>query len=161
VSATNESGNGEGELIPAPVHWIAPRPSQPPPAPRTRAMRSVASVAQVVFATEAGPPPESRVHWLCVEVDDFLQHAGARSRLIFRGALFVVTWVSPLLALRPPPLGLWSLPVRTRALERLERTPLALALLAIKAMLSIPYYEHPDAAAEIGFDGRCLEEEGQ
>jgi hypothetical protein len=94
-------------------------------------------------------------------VDDFLNHAGTRSRLIFWAALFVVIWLSPLLVLRPPPLGLWPLSVRTRALERLERTPLALVLLAIKAMLSIPYYEHPDAAAEIGFDGRCLGEEGR
>ena len=95
-------------------------------------------------------------------------HTGRRSgpapvtvSLGFRLALFAVTWLSPLLALRPPPLGLWSLPVRTRALERLERTPLSLALLAVKAMLSIPYYEHPDVAAEIGFDGACLGEEGR
>jgi hypothetical protein len=129
VSATDQSGSGEGKLVAAPAHWIAARPPQPTPPPRTRSLRSVASVAQVVFATEAGPPPESRLHWLCAEVDDFLNHAGTRSRLIFWAALFVVIWLSPLLVLRPPPLGLWPLSVRTRALERLERTPLALVLL--------------------------------
>jgi len=155
-----QPGNGERALAETPTHWIARRPAEPLPEPRRRLLRSVASVARVVFATEAGPTPRPRVNWLCAEVEDYLDRAGTRSRLVFRGAMLLVMWLSPLLVFRPPPLWLWALPIRARALERLERTPLALALFALKAVLCIPYYEHPDAAAEIGFDGHCLVEEG-
>ncbi|MCZ7678966.1 MAG: hypothetical protein M5U28_09520 [Sandaracinaceae bacterium] len=40
--------------------------------------------------------------------------------------------------------------------ERLEATPLSLPLLGAKAILSIVYYEHPDAAREIGWDQECM-----
>ena len=32
----------------------------------------------------------------------------------------------------------------------------SLALCALKALTSFVYYEHPDAAREIGWDQRCL-----
>jgi hypothetical protein len=38
----------------------------------------------------------------------------------------------------------------------MERTFLGPLLLALKTILCILYYEHPDAAAEIGFDGECM-----
>jgi len=53
--------------------------------------------------------------------------------------------------LRALPLG-----DRSHALEKMESSRFALPLLAVKAMLCIIYYEHPDAAREIGFDGACL-----
>jgi hypothetical protein len=43
-----------------------------------------------------------------------------------------------------------------RAIEALERTPAALALLAVKAVVSIVWWEHPDNAREIGWDRACL-----
>ena len=41
-------------------------------------------------------------------------------------------------------------------LERFEKSGFAPALLAVKALLSVHYYEHPDAAREVGFDGACM-----
>ena len=43
-----------------------------------------------------------------------------------------------------------------RALQTIEETPLSLALLGAKAILCIVYFEHPDAAREIGWDQACL-----
>ena len=36
---------------------------------------------------------------------------------------------------------------------------LGIALFAVKAILSMLYYEHPDAAREMGFDGACMEDD--
>jgi hypothetical protein len=40
-------------------------------------------------------------------------------------------------------------------LERLERGPLSMTVLGVKAMLSLVWYEHPRSARDIGFDGDC------
>ena len=45
---------------------------------------------------------------------------------------------------------------RVHALRRLENEPAAAPLFAVKALLSLIYYEHPDAAREVGFDGECM-----
>ena len=45
---------------------------------------------------------------------------------------------------------------RTRALERMERGPFGLAVFGAKAVLCILWYEHPEVARAVGYDGRCL-----
>ncbi|MCA9515530.1 MAG: hypothetical protein KC635_11345, partial [Myxococcales bacterium] len=68
--------------------------------------------------------------------------------------------VAPWLAGRLGPLERLPVSERVAALERLERSPLGLSVFALKATLAILYFEHPDAAAEIGFDGRGLGRRG-
>lgn len=140
----------------APRHWVDHDAAAGSP-PIARAwLKQAASVADVIFATDEGPPPPDRLRWLCAQLDDFMARAGSRSRLVFRLALFVIGWLAPLLALRPLPFRLLSRERRVLALERLELSPLAPAMFAVKALLCILYYEHPEAAREIGFDGQCL-----
>lgn len=121
-----------------------------------RMLASIEALAEALFSTEAGPPPRARLEWLSREMDDFLARAGARSRFVFRMSLFVVSAIAPLLVGRFSTLRALPIADRTAALEKMERGRLALPLLAVKAMLCILYYEHPDAAEEIGFDGACL-----
>lgn len=117
---------------------------------------AVRPVAEAMFASEDGPPPADRLDWLCADFEDFLEQAGPRPQLILGGALAVATWVAPLSIGRRPPLGRLSIADRCRALHRTEETKAGLPILAVKAMLSIMYYEHPDAQADIGVDTDCM-----
>jgi len=116
------------------------------------------SVAEAFFSREDGPPPADRLDWLCADFDDFISQAGVRAQTIINAALMAVTWVAPLTIKRAPPFGRLSLEQRCHALEKMEETDLGLAVLALKALLSIIYYEHPDSMAEIGVDKSCMGE---
>ena len=116
----------------------------------------VRAFAEAVFARHDGPPPQERLRWLVEDVDDFVAHLNTRSYLLFRLCLFVVTWVAPLLLLRFTRLASLPQDRRLQALEALERSPAALALFGARAIVSLVYYEHPDAAREIGWDQKCL-----
>ncbi len=124
--------------------------------PRTL-RRATRAVVEALFADESGPPPEERIDWTVEDVEDFLARSGPRARTIFRASMLALTALAPLTIGRPLPLVALDYRARAEAIERFERTPLGLAVLGAKAMLCIVYYEHPDSAAEIGFDGRCKE----
>lgn len=120
-----------------------------------RALRAARAVAEGLFSTDDGPPPRDRLDYLERDLADFFGHVTLRARLLFRACLATVFWLSPLLVSRLPPLSRLSTSDRVRALERMEATPLSLPLLGAKAILCIVYYEHPDAARDIGWDQRC------
>ena len=141
-----------------PSHWVAhDSASGEHPAPRGWAKNAFA-VAQALFSTEQGPPPEERLRWLTTELRDFLSHIGARARIIYRLSLFLVVWLAPFWGWRLPPLRWLSVERRIRILNRFERSLFGAPLLAVKAILCILYYEHPEAAKAIGFDGKCHED---
>ncbi len=127
--------------------WRMPRPLR----------RATRSIAEALFADDAGPPPPDRIEWTLDDVEDFLAHSGPRARAIFQASILTLTTLAPLTIGRPVPLFALDYRDCARAIERFEATPLGLAVLGAKAMLCIVYYEHPDSAAEIGFDGRCQE----
>jgi hypothetical protein len=121
-----------------------------------RFLAAMRAAAEAIFATEAGPPPTERLDWLCVEIEDFLAHAGSNARFLLRFALLAVSVLAPLFLLRFTRLKKLPLAERVRALTRLEHSALGSPVLALKALLCVLYYEHPDAAREIGFDGLCF-----
>lgn len=120
-----------------------------------RVIARARAVAEALFSTEAGPPPAERLDWLERELEDFLARAGARSRFIVSLALFAVVVLAPLVSLRLRRFVRLSVNERARALARLEDT-FGGPVLAVKAILCVIYYEHPDAARFVGFDGECL-----
>lgn len=129
-----------------------------------RAERAMRAVVETVFArsgegSELVPPPAERITWVCGEVDDFLARVTARSHALVLLSLFAVSVVAPLFVRRVGSLASLAPADRVHALERFERSMFAPALLAVKALVSVHYYEHPDAAREVGFDGACLIEE--
>ncbi|MGM0576240.1 MAG: hypothetical protein ACQEXJ_10970 [Myxococcota bacterium] len=142
----------------APVHWVDHAPEVHSKEPDRAWLRAAYGLGQVFYERDEGPPPPERLRWLVWQVDDFMARVGGQTRLVFRLSLFLVTWIAPLLVFRPPTLHRLPKRLRYRALERYERSPLAPTLLAVKAALSILYYEHPDAAREIGVDGRARED---
>jgi hypothetical protein len=118
--------------------------------------RDVRAFAEAFFSRDYDPPPRERMDWFLDDLDDFVSRLNPRSRGLFHLVMAVPTYVAPLCVKH---LGrLEDLPVRSRvaALDALERSPLGLPLFAAKAMVSLVYYEHPDAAREIGWDQRCM-----
>jgi hypothetical protein len=128
------------------------------------AERALRAVVEAVFARSGAGgelvlPPAERIAWVCGEIDDFLARVSGRSRALVILSLFAVSVVAPLLVRRVGSLASLAPALRVRALERFERSAFAPALLAVKALASVHYYEHPDAAREVGFDGACLVED--
>ena len=117
---------------------------------RAGLLRDARAFAEAFFAREEGPPPPSRLDWAMCELDDFLEHGGPRVELLLRGGLALATWAAPPLAGKVPPLARLTVADRQTALDRLERTPAGLPMLAVKAMLCIIWYEHEDTLREIG-----------
>ncbi|MBS2016406.1 MAG: hypothetical protein JST00_26210 [Deltaproteobacteria bacterium] len=125
------------------------------------ASRSVRAFIEALFARkgegdELVLPPRDRTEWVCNEIDDFVARASMRSYLVVVLSLFVVDIVAPLFLRRVGRLASLEPADRIHALERFEKSSLSPVLLAVKALVCIHYYEHPDAAREVGFDGACL-----
>lgn len=128
--------------------------------------RAARAVIEAVFARSAdgdgvAPPPAERVAWVCREIDDFLTRVTLRSYAIVLLSLVAVSAIAPLLVRRFGVLASLPLAERIEALEHFEKSGFAPALLAVKALVSVHYYEHPDAAREVGFDGACMTAEAK
>ena len=119
------------------------------------ALRRARLIAEGLFSEE-GPVPKDRLDWLETDLGDFFGHVSRRARLIFWATCAAVYYLAPLTAGRFRTLGSLEWHERVHAIEAFEKTPLSLALLGCKAILSIVYFEHPDAAAEIGWDQECM-----
>lgn len=115
-------------------------------------------IAEAVFANEEGPPPKQRVDWLGLELEDYLAHSGGRTRFVLWLSVLVIWILAPLLAGRLTSLARMRHSERVYALGHMESGFAGAPVLAVKALLCVLYYEHPDAAREIGFDGLCLTE---
>lgn len=114
----------------------------------------VIAVCEALFATREGSPPYDRLVWVWTHIYDFSERVGGLGVFAFRLSLFFLTWVAPLFVFSLPPLRRLSVERRIEALERFERSPLGITFYALKAMLCMMYFEHPDAAKEVRFDGQ-------
>jgi len=117
-------------------------------------VRAAVAIGSAIFGSERAPPPPERLVYLAGEVEDFLARSGPRARAVLTVMIWLVTLVAPICVGRLGSLGTLSQADRVRALDRLERR-FGEPLVAVKAILCLIYYEHPDAAREIGFDGEC------
>ncbi len=123
-----------------------------------RVVRRMCVIAEAAFTTRVGPPPQARMDWLALEMEDYLARSGSRTRFILGLAVLAVWLLAPLGVKRLTSLERMSLGDRIQALTQLEAGRFGGAVLAVKALLCVVYYEHPNAAEEIGFDGLCLTE---
>ena len=123
-----------------------------------RSLGALRIVAEAIFSSRMGPPASERLDWLCSEVNDFVWHAGGRVRWLIRLSLLALNILAPLTILRLPGLSRLQVKERARALARLEHTRAGAPVLAVKALLCMVYYEHPEVAQEVGYDAQCMKE---
>lgn len=118
-------------------------------------IRAIRAIAEAIFSRNDTPPPAERLGFVEREFEDFLARCGAQGRLSLSAMIWLVTWLAPLLSFRLSPL--WAIPLveRVRVLSKLERR-FGEPLLAVKAILCLIYYEHPDSGRDVGYDGQCL-----
>ena len=139
-------------LVNAPAPTVStPSPVRPPSGHHRVALRAARAFGEALFSTADGPPPKERMDWLIGELDDYLTLAGWRSAGVYKLGLLATCFIAPLLFGRLKPLWSLTLDKRVRALQKMERTPLALVVLGLKSIICTIYYEHPDAAREIGY----------
>ena len=113
-------------------------------------------VAEALFQDEAGvSPPKAELDCIETELADFARSAGGWATFLLGACMLVVTLLVPLFARKLRSLSGLTIDERRRALERMEESGVSLPFLAVKAILCLVHYEHPDAAARIGFDGKC------
>ena len=112
------------------------------------------AIAETLFSVDGKPPPPDRIAWLRAEIDDFLARSALTGRMAFSVGSLVVSWVAPLLVGAFRPLARLPLERRIAALEAFERRKIALVLTGLRAIICLLYYEHPDAAAEVGIDAQ-------
>jgi hypothetical protein len=156
-------GPPELDIEPHPLVAL-PRPMRPGtiplPSPRGEArksgalsqgaLRTTRAVAEALFSRGGHAPPVERMDWAMDEYADLMARTTSRGRLMFWAAAAGVGWLAPLMIRRLTPLADLPLPDRIRALQALEASPLAGVLIALRALLCIVYYEHPDVARAAG-----------
>lgn len=118
-------------------------------------VRRARQVAEALFSSQSAPPAKERLDWLGKEIRSFVGHSGADASRILALSLLAITVLGPLLSGK---FGFLDRPLEERRaiLERVEKSFLSTALLAVKAVLCILYFEHPDATREIGGPFGCL-----
>ena len=146
-----------GPATPTPgSHWVDQNVTLDVPAPTEPWLCAAAAVAETMFATHEGPAPANRVYWLCTHLADFQKRVGGIGMFTFRAALFAFSWLAPLFVLSLPPFRRLSHERRMNALHRFERSPIGVSVMAVKALLCMIYFEHPESAAHLGFTGAPL-----
>ena len=118
------------------------------------ALRTLRAVCEAVFSTNEGPPAPHLLDYCVTQFAISIAHSGFRSRVVFGMALLAMAVIAPVLIFRFPGLHRLPLPDRVRALTKMEESAvLAAPVLAVKAIICICFYEHPDAQKAVGFTG--------
>lgn len=120
---------------------------------RPAAYETALAVSQSLFSAPGRLPPHERLEWAALEFDDIVHFTSQRARVLLLVSLTLVKYLAPLFVRRLGPLTALPLDERTAALERMEASPLGALVLAVKVVLCTVYYEHPDAAREVGWSG--------
>ncbi len=108
------------------------------------------AVAEVLFEGPQGVPNPQRIDWLIDDIDHFLRTVGGRSKVVFQAALIAVATLGPVMVGRLGAFHTLPLELRLKALERLEKSPGGMAVFAVKTLMCLHWFEHPDSAREVG-----------
>lgn len=100
--------------------------------------------------------PEARIAWAIDDLESFLRHAGQKTSALFLITTTLVEWLPILFVRRLSRMSRLSSETRRDYLEAFDRSVIAIVLVLPKALLSLVYYEHPDALRETGYDGTCM-----
>jgi hypothetical protein len=124
------------------------------------ARRAILSVAEALFTDDTLAIDEgakARFDWLVLDADAMISNGSRQLRAGMRMSILLLELLPLFVVGRFARCS--SLPLATRVLylQRLEAGPITqLALLVVlwKSLLTILYFEHPEAAPHLGHDGR-------
>lgn len=120
-----------------------------------RQLRIARSLAATLFDDGSGVPAD-RLDFAMGELQGYAARAGRLTRLALRFAFWVLQ-LTPLFLC-----GIFrrftsvSADIRQRCVGKLEGTRLGLVVVLLKTVLSMVYFEHPDALASTGYDAEGL-----
>jgi hypothetical protein len=134
----------EGNRLPS-----AAGAARPSGAPGNRSVETMMAIAEAVFSTADGAPPADRIGWLRREYVDFMSRASGRGRFYFFSGALVVSIVAPLMIGKLRRFRKLSLEDRISALRRFEAHALGSILIALRAILCLIWYEHPEVARDV------------
>ena len=139
-----------------PAHWVDPEGALVKTTAQSGWGQAMWSMGEVILASPSGPCDPQRLGWVCAQTRQMVESVGGKGALVFRLGLFLADWVAPLWAFKLPRLRNMDFETRVHVLEKFESSPFGMTLLAVKLFLCIAYFEHPDTADEVGFDGLPL-----
>jgi|SRR5690606_10799504 len=120
-----------------------------------RQLRIARALTATLFDDGTGVPPE-RLDYAMAELVGYAARVGRMTRLALRFALWVMQLAPFLLFGVFRTFTRASVELRERCLRRLEGSRLGLVVVLLKTVLSMIYFEHPDALASTGYDAQGL-----
>lgn len=141
--ATRALVEGRARPLPSPVGERRPNGAL-----GRRTLETLIAVGEALFSKGGAPPPQERMAFLRSETADYMARGGPLLRLQITIAALVVSVVAPLYLGRLGTTRGLPLERRVRALSSMEHGAGAPLLIAVRALLCMIYYEHPDAAAD-------------
>lgn len=120
-----------------------------------RQLRIARALTATLFDDGSGVPVE-RLDYAMTELAGYAARVGRVTRLALSLALWVMQ-LAPFLFL-----GVFrkftgaSVEIRQRCLRKLENSRLGLVMVLLKTVLSMIYFEHPEALASTGYDAQGL-----
>ena len=134
----------EGNQVPSAVGV-----ARPSGAPSARSVQTMMAIAEAAFSSESGAPPADRIEWLRREYVDLMSRASGRGRFYFAAGALVVSVAAPLMIGKLRLFRRLDLSERIAALRKFEAHPLGSILIALRAILCLLWYEHPEVAGEV------------
>lgn len=123
--------------------------------------RGVLRALAEAFFTDPDDPSDRgaglRFDWLVDDVDDFISRASPALRNGVRIALVLIDLAPIFFVGRLRRCGSLSLADRERYLAKIEESQLprvSLLVVMFKTLMTVLYFEHPEAAPHLGYDGR-------
>ena len=124
------------------------------------ARRAIRGAAEAFFTDPEEPADrgaDARMAWLVEDADDMVSHGSTQLQTGLRIAIVVLELLPIFVVGRLALASSLTLDERVHFLRKIETGPitfLALLVVAWKTLLTVLYFEHPEAAPRMGYDGR-------
>jgi hypothetical protein len=122
--------------------------------------RVLYAIAEAFFTDPNDPSErggEQRFSWLVEDVDDFVSQASPALRIGTQIAAVLLEFAPLFFIGRFARCSSLPLPDRERYLAKVEASKIprvAVLVVAFKTVMTVLYFEHPEAAPHLGYDGR-------
>ena len=122
--------------------------------------RAISGLAEALFTDPDAPADRgaaARFEWVAADADAMISNASGQMRVFMRLTVIALELLPVLFVGRLARCSSLPLDARVRYLQRVEAgklTQTAMLVVVWKTLLTILYFEHPEAAPRLGYDGR-------